>query len=483
MQESRNMSQNQEQDGICIVAYPREYRLDQGNEDDFVIAVDPGGNDLKVSMPSTSVMDGLRTQYDVDHIPSISRFADTREGNPMACQESAHNSLESPEGQILFQQAFYLGEDNGIPHFRAGWGSVICRNAQNLAPEFGPGYMEIDYKKQTLSPTEKSEFTQLEQSFKAINRKLYAATEQTPSGKKLKQELTEVARRMDDLTNPVFRAVLLHPEDTVSMPLSGIKNIEREIEHAVGRYSHQGRLGGFMLRVTDEAGRIEPGLSGEGYAWRKGSGTQEPKEVSRGYLYASGRGQHLKQYQGQGYTVDIIPTERISCGPGGNNTYQRPSQINTLRKMYLDKRTGATLAYPMALRLARTRDFQNHLLARAYPVGPAMGHPLQIDPEGGFTFPLRLEGADLKLADQYKNMRTNREFSTDIELLADGANYRVRDSRGSEFNAVCESIDGENRLIVNGFALPDGFEFSPQSGRFEREPKMETTPEMRASPS
>lgn len=195
---------------------------------------------------------------------------------------------------------------------------------------------------------------------------------------------------MDDLTNPAFRAVLLHPEDTVSMPLSGIKNIEREIEHAVERFSHQGRLGGFMLRVTDEAGRIQPGLSGEGYAWRKGSGTQEPKEVSRGYLYASGRGQHLKQYQGQGYTVDIIPTERISCGPGGNNTYQKPSQINTLRKMYLDKRTGATLAYPMALRLARTRDFQNHLLARAYPVGPAMGHPLQIDSDGGFTFPFGL---------------------------------------------------------------------------------------------
>jgi hypothetical protein len=473
------MNQSQEQDGICVVGYPREYFVDQNGEDDYMLGVAPDGSEIKVSMPSTSVMDDLRAKYDVDHTPSIARFSDTRDGNPMACQDSPTNGPEYPEGQILFQQTFYLGDDDGIPHYRAGWGSVVCRNGQNLAPEFVIGYMEIDYKKHSLSPTQKGEFTQLEQSFKAINRKLYAATEETQSGKNLKKQLDEVARRMDKMTDPAFRAVILHPEDTVSQPLSSIKNIEREIEHAVERYSHQGRLGGFILRVTDEAGRIQPGLSGEGYAWRKGGGTQQPNEVSRGYLYAAGRGQHLKQYQGQGYTVDVIPTERISCGPGGNNTYQRPAQLNTLRKMYLDKRTGATLAYPMALRLARTRDFENHLLARAYPVGPAMGHPMQIDPTGGFTYPLRLQGVDLTLADQWKNMRTNREFSTDIELLSEGENYRVRDSRGDEFNAVCETIDGENKLIVNGFALPEGFEFSPESGKFEREPE----PAVNAEPS
>ncbi|WP_138438075.1 hypothetical protein [Marinobacter shengliensis] len=476
------MSDNHEQDGVCVVAYPRQYVVDQG-VDDYVLAVGPDGSDVKISMPPTGVMDDLRAKYDVDHTPSISRFSDTRDSNPMACQDSPDNGPESPEGQILFQQAFLLGYDDGIPHYRAGWGSVICKNSQNIAPEFGIGYMEIDYKKQNLSATEKAEFTQLEQSFKAINRKLYAAGDESKSGQKLKSDLLEVSRRMDELTNPAFRAVLLHPEDTVSMALGSVKNIEREIEAAVDRYSHQGRLGGFMLRVTDEAGRIQPGLSGEGYAWRKGGGTQDAKEVSRGYLHASGRGQHLKQYAGNGYKVDIIPTERISCGPGGNNTYQRPAQINTLRKMYLDKRTGATLAYPMALRLARTRDFQNHLLARAYPVGPAMGHPLQIDPEGGFTYPLRLEGADLELADQWKNMRTNREFSTDMELLVEGEQYRVRDSRGSEFSATCESIGGENKLVVNGFALPEGFEFSPQSGRFEKEPEAKAEAEMNTSPA
>jgi len=112
-----------------------------------------------------------------------------------------------------------------------------------------------------------------------------------------------------------------------------------------------------------------------------------------------------------------------------------------------------------------------------------MGHPLQIDPEGAFTYPLRLDGADLTLADQYKNMRTNREFSTDMSLLAEGEAYRVRDSRGSEFNATCESIDGTNQLVVNGFALPEGFEFSPQSGRFENKPpEPEQRVEMKAAP-
>ena len=476
------MSQNNEENGICAVCYPRQYVLDQPGEDDYVLGVGPDGHPVKFSMPSTTVMDELRAKYDVDHTPSIARFSDTRDSNPMACQDTPDNSAENPSGQVLFQQAFLLGHDDGVPHYRAGWGSVICKNAQNLEPEFGIGYMEIDYKKQTLSATQRAEFTQLEQSYKAINRKLYAAGEETKSGQKLKESLLEVARRMDSLTNPAFRAVILHPEDTVSMPLSGIKNIEREIEHAVERYSHQGRLGGFMLRVTDEAGRIQPGLSGEGYAWRKGGGTQAPKEVSRGYLHASGNGQHLKQFAGQGYTVDIIPTQRINCGPGGNSTYQKPAQINTLRKMYLDKRTGGTLAYTIALRLAQTRDHQTHLLARAYPVGPAMGHPLQVDPSGSFTYPLRLEGVDLTLADQWQNMRTNREFSTDMSLLVEGESYRVRDSRGSEFNAACETIKGENRLVVNGFALPDGFEFSPQGGRFEKKPEASPSAEMNASP-
>lgn len=470
----------QEQDGICIVAYPQEYVIDDG-PDDYVMATDPSGSPIKITMPSTDVMDELRSKYDVDHTPSIARFADTRDGNPMACVPSPDNGPDSPAGQILFQQAFLMGHEGDIPHFRAGWGSVICRNDRSLAPEFGIGFMEIDYKEQTLTPTQKSEFTQLKQSYDAINRKLYAAGE-TPSGKKLQNELATVSRRMDEMTNPSFRAVMIHPEETVSMPLSGIKNIAREIEHAVDRYSYQGRLGGFLLLVTDEAGRVQPGLSGEGYAWRKGAATQEAAEVARGYLYASGRGDVLKSYQKQGYTVDIIPTERISCGPGGNNTYKRPAQIDTLRKMYKDKRTGATLAYPMALRLATTRDYQSHLLARAYPVGPAMGNPLQIDPEGSFTYPLKLEGADLELAGQYKNMRTNREFSTDMSLLTEGESYRVRDSRGSEFNASCEAIDGSNKLVVNGFALPEGFEFSPKSGRFDREPDQAPSAEMKAAP-
>jgi hypothetical protein len=136
----------------------------------------------------------------------------------------------------------------------------------------------------------------------------------------------------------------------------------------------------------------------------------------------------------------------------------------------------------MALRLATTRDFQNHLLARAYPVGPAMGHPMQVDPEGSFSYPLKLDGADLSLADQYKNMRTNREYSTDMELLVEGESYRVRDSRGSEFTATCESINGQNQLVVNGFALPEGFEFSPQSGRFEKKPEQAQSAEMKAAP-
>ncbi|GBO90197.1 hypothetical protein [Marinobacter salsuginis] len=470
----------QEQDGVCVVAYPQEYVIGQ-DVDDYVIASDPSGGLIKVSMPSTAVMDELRSKYDVDHTPSIARFADTRDSNPMACQHAPDNGPDNPQGQILFQQSFLVGYEDDMPHFRAGWGSVICKNAQNLAPEFGLGYMEIDYKRHMLSPTEKSELTQLEQSYKAINRKLFAAGD-SPSGKKLQEELKTVARRIDDLTDPAFRAVMLHPEETVSMPLSGIKNIERAMEHAVDRYSHQGRLGGFILRVTDEGGRIVPGLSGEGYAWRKGNATQEAKEVSQGYLYAMDRGRLLKQYQGQGYTVDIVPTQRISCGPGGNNTYSRPAQIDTLRKMYMDKRTGATLAYPMALRLATTRDFQNHLLARAYPVGPAMGHPMQVDPEGSFSYPLKLDGADLSLADQYKNMRTNREYSTDMELLVEGESYRVRDSRGSEFTATCESINGQNQLVVNGFALPEGFEFSPQSGRFEKKPEQAQSAEMKAAP-
>jgi hypothetical protein len=469
-----------EEEGICIVAYPREYVIGHG-DDDYVIATEPGDGLIKISMPSTAVMDELRSKYDVDHTPSIARFADTRDSNPMACQHSPDNCKDNPQGQILFQQSFLVGYEDGIPHYRAGWGSVICKNAQNLAPEFGLGYMEIDYKRHMLSPTEKSELTQLEQSYKAINRKLFAAGD-SPSGKKLQEELKTVARRIDDLTDPAFRAVMLHPEETVSMPLNGIKNIERAMEHAVDRYSHQGRLGGFILRVTDEGGRIVPGLSGEGYAWRKGNATQEAKEVSQGYLYAMDRGRLLKQYQGQGYTVDIVPTQRINCGPGGNNTYSRPAQIDTLRKMYMDKRTGATLAYTMALRLATTRDFQNHLLARAYPVGPAMGHPMQVDPEGSFSYPLKLDGADLSLADQYKNMRTNREFSTDMDLLVEGESYRVRDSRGSEFTATCEAINGQNQLVVNGFALPEGFEFSPQSGRFEKKPEQAQSAEMKAAP-
>lgn len=445
-------------EGYSILVFPREYSTDPSNP--YVDGVDASNNPIRVHFPNNQKMDEARARYSVDHVPSIAKFADTREGAALRCIATPDNGPDNPHGELLFQQCFFEHADNGQPKYIAGWGSVLAESADSIRPEFGIGYMEVDEQLNRLPKDKRTFVEDHKKVYQAALRKIAHASTTPEERENLQVAANEAIAKVNKEISPKFRAVVLHPDRITTAPLSSLGSLRRDMISHIQKFTGQGRFGGVMLRVKDNDGAVKLDLSGEAFSSFSGKDEDVVKKAVDNYLY-KGRGRAIKNVLDAGLTVDLIPTQRINCGPGGISTYSDPKQLQALRNTYFDSRTGTVTAYPISMRLATTTDHRSHLLARAYPVGDPYGHPLMIERNGEFSVPLSFQGVDLSPLDQTSNLVAAKDYSSDSAGLVSGEEYLVKDGNGNEFTAQCIEQGGENRLSVNGFVLPVETEYAP----------------------
>lgn len=389
-----------------FVGYPTRYLIGDHPSDQFVEGVDQAGErfTLRLTVPERFLQEAKRKKDVI--IPDLSSLSETHRTARNPCFADESNGPGSITGGVfLAEQVQVIDAERNM--LSCNWLSVLCAEDRAAKPKIGVGYLEMN-----RIPMISAEFEQKKLRLMEMNATLEAATESTEVLEGM--SLLDYSMQREQLAIDLYlnQKKSFYIGVDVQYPRLETLNLDNEtkvrsaILEMIESNSKCGMYGGVIMRPIDVSGQDRIVQVDSIRRLNHQFDYQESKvpDVSKIWDEFLPRGSGwMKAMKRKGFDVEIIPIQRVNCGPISNEKYLNefvrstqgsfgmPKQL----KAFVDKRfhfspfvnfatQNAYLACPIAMRNADTvkREFRaanTVLLSSIHAYGKAIGNALELD--------------------------------------------------------------------------------------------------------
>lgn len=408
------------QNETALVVYPREYVVDEdngGNGKDYVLGVDVEGRDVKVTLQySREVVQRAQANKDLE-LTSVDKLADDTRQATRPCYCDENNGPENPVGVLFFERLVspeFAGkksdkeisevpqfrEVDGVREYSAGWVSVLAvdcadRKSPDVHPVSGKGYVSVtEMNPRMETQEERDAFKQETNALKAELeglRKQYILTKGDERDQ-VGADILEMQSRIDDMYAYKIASVYPKLDEAVMLQEATGTQITEAYRDMYNKYTKDGHFGGVMLRFfKDDETVIKEMTFDLAPFWQSGVGVVGPDEVIEDWMKWKRGREALKLASERDFKVEVIPTQRINCGPKGNEFYNKPEnglkgEMVKVRKTYFNDMGEAQLR-GIVSRVAcakRKEDRGNQLLGEVHTTTQVQGPVMAAKADGTF---------------------------------------------------------------------------------------------------
>ena len=373
------MLKNWPEKGRNVVFYPRKYHIDDVDpSNSYVEGVSIKGIPFKIKIQlAEDYLDSIKA--DTEKVaPTMELFASADRRNNPYCGASLENGpgAEDRQGVILFSKVFPT-EDREV--FTAGWAVVLAADEYAPEPLHGVGRMEISYLDLNFETSEvvslQNELTELKRSLKGSEDKF-----------EIQGHILRLNSLLDEKRQIKFRAVFDYVNEVKLISEAGLpfspSDVEEAAYEALERYTtDDGRYGGFTLRVRDSDTVINE-LSFELSKYFLKDQPVSTDKVWGDFLrYKGGNSILRKIARNNNLTVELIPSQRINCGPKGNALYKKPKELSMLRQTFVhgQEETFSMNAMISVRPVITRKGSANTILGSIYATSSPLGNVLSMD--------------------------------------------------------------------------------------------------------
>lgn len=393
-----------------MVFYPRSYDIVQSIDDSYARGVNQDGEECIVYVrPTEAARAAASVSGSAKTVPTLMEFAEDgrRARNP--CLSAPDNCQETPEGVFLVEQVVKHDDlsikHNGLPVYVGRWASVLRDSSDVPKVPVGPGYIEIG-----MSSKVDSEINEYMTQYQELMGEIDAG---------VVDNMSDAEEQRIGLYNKImagrkkwFVAVMMRVKETVTMNEVSAESLKSVIQPILDKYTICGMYGGVMVRVRSDNTVISESCSSCNmqFDYKKGE-PQKSGDVFENFMKFYGK-KLIWAVKSNSYTVDIIPTIRINCGPKGTQKLDdqfKAGGTPKLLKTFVDRdahddpmanyiKSKSFLFANVALRLAvigqNRSGAGNHLLSSVHAYSAPKGNIFTADAEGNPTY--RMDNAKTK---------------------------------------------------------------------------------------
>jgi hypothetical protein len=395
-----------------FIGYPTRYEMGDRPENQFIHGVDQAGESftLRLTIPQ-KFLEAAKKKKDVI-IPDIFTLSETHRKASNPCFADAQN------GPITFAGGVFLAEqvqvvDAAKNLLSCNWLSVLRDQDQTPKPRMGIGYLEVNGFAPPSALYEEKKARLIEMNGMLQTAQLINKDVEDIDGVSVLEysaERDQLALDLFQCQKQWFIGVDVQYQRLDVLNLQNEASVRRTILELIESNSNCGMYGGVIMRpVKEVAGVREVQVDSirrinHQFDYK----AEKIPDVSSLWDAFVGRGAGwMKSMKSKGCEVEIIPIQRVNCGPISNEKYAKefakggvPKQI----KAFVDKRfyhapyvnfanQNAYLACPIAMRTADTRareyrESNTILLSSIHAYGKAIGNALELDRHGQRTLKL-----------------------------------------------------------------------------------------------
>jgi hypothetical protein len=357
-----------------MVIFPVRYIVQDDYKQSYIIARDLQNKFVKIHiLPNENMV--KRAQQSTSHsIPMVSEFAKTGKKARNPCAADEKNSKNKPCGVLLCEQITKVQDsmhaNYTFPTYHAKWASNLREDLAEPTPGIGVGFLEISYTYPKKNPN---------QSFASIKNMTasYIEKANSPIINPLDRDdlLTRDAEMIFNTRGKRYSSVIIkHREIQENLSISTPNQLRGMLESAVSKYTNNGRYGVALIRVrkgdvvdTDASTRF---VMDYNYTEKRINTHDENWNRFRRY-----EAEKLFPFiKDGGYSIDIIPCQRIYFGPQGITKYDKElmpisgeGHINPpskLIKQFVDKKYHTDPTYDLVVNHAFLASFIGVRVAR-----------------------------------------------------------------------------------------------------------------------
>ncbi|WP_410951536.1 hypothetical protein [Pseudomonas sp. S1(2024)] len=386
-----------------FVGYPTRYMIGDHPSDQYVEGVDQAGArfTLQLTVPERFIQEAKKKKDVI--IPDLASLSETHRTARNPCFADETNGPGSMTGGVfLAEQVKVVDAEKNI--LSCNWLSVLRAEDRAAKPKIGVGYLEMN-----RIPMNTAEYEQQRIRLMEMNAILEAATESTEELEGM--SLLEYSMMREQLAidlyinqkKSFYIGVDVQYQRLEALNLDNEAKVRSTILEMIESNSQCGMYGGVIMRPVDNSGQSRivqvDGIRrlNHQFDYRE----QKVPDVTTIWDEFVPRGSGwLKFMKKKGFEIEIIPIQRVNCGPISNEKYLKefmrgghgmPKQL----KAFVDKRfhfapfvnfanQNAYLACPIAMRNADTvkREFRANntvLLSSIHAYGKAIGNVLELD--------------------------------------------------------------------------------------------------------
>lgn len=389
-----------------FVGYPREYVIGATASNSFIRGVDQAGDPfiLELSIPERFIEEAKK-KTDIS-IPEVASLAEThrKARNPCFCAPD-NGPVTMSGGVFLAEQVQVV--DKAKNHYKANWLSILRDVDDAPKPRAGIGFLEINSK---LAVTAEAE--EMRVKLIAMNQAFKEATLKNPDADTIMGMSTlEFSAERDALAHSLYNSaskqwfigvdVQYHLLERLNM--SDELGTRKRVVDMISGNTVSGMYGGVILRPVQRNGEKEVVIVdsvrklNHQFDYTKGE-IPTADSVWSTFVEKGGSG-WLKTMKAKGYDVEVIPVQRVNCGPVSNQKYTKEmvkGGFSKQIKAFVDTRfhhapyvnfglQNGYLACPIAMRTAETRKSGyagTVLLSSIHSFGKAIGNVLELNSRG-----------------------------------------------------------------------------------------------------
>ncbi len=318
MQQSNNAKRQDKKKGGGFVFYPHQYFISDSPATSYAVGVTQGGHFCRVFLDiSEDVRDRAKVQNTASDLPGFALFSETHKKARRACFASPDNSSKKPNGILLIEQVERTPSFDDVPTYTGKWASVLQEDDSEpkASPHIGRGYLEVSFNTNLKGDIQEHIYR-----YKNIIASLENNTVQDHLA--ARQEIRDLYAVITSSRKNIFAACMIKNEEMVYIDSFSPDYVKDIIRPLLLKYTHDGMYGAVMFRVRDGSNVISESccqcqMSLDYTAMQ----VKDVNLVMNDFLKFNTKRIMMAFNAYPNSVIDIIPVQKINCGPKGNSKY------------------------------------------------------------------------------------------------------------------------------------------------------------------
>lgn len=340
--QANNTKGNSKKKSGGFVFYPQQYVLDASNPDEsFALGVTHGGHYCRVFInPPASARDKAKNSEIANDIPVMEAFAETHKKARKPCFCSPDNSSQNPNGILLIEQVEKIESADGIPTYQGKWASVLRENHEMPQTHVGRGYLEINF-----NTNQKGDALEYSHQYRDLQSRI--ENNQVHDHLEAKSELNRLYSAIIASRKKLFVGCIIKHQEIISISSADPIALKDALRTPLLRYTGSGMYGGALVRVRSGKYVSEKSCSQCEMSLDYSSNQIVDVETVLLDFLKYNFGKIKAAMASNGAVIEVIPVQRINCGPKGNSKYSKEMEQSSDAKILKTYVEGQSRANPL----------------------------------------------------------------------------------------------------------------------------------------